>query len=96
MTGGGKTLLLLLALWGVWQGTAWTTSRYDPHHLWLQIIVITALISAMVMGVAVPRAFGHSGLMFATAYVVAQVSRPAILMLVLQQGRSTAGSSCGC
>ncbi|MGW5012876.1 low temperature requirement protein A [Micromonospora chalcea] len=85
VTGGGKTLLLLLALWAVWQGTAWTTSRYDPHHLWLQIIVITALISAMVMGVAIPRAFGHSGLMFATAYVIAQVSRPAILMLVLRK-----------
>ncbi|MEE3920885.1 low temperature requirement protein A [Micromonospora sp. BRA006-A] len=55
VTGGGKTLLLLLALWAVWQGTAWTTSRYDPHHLWLQVIVITALISAMVMGVASPR-----------------------------------------
>ncbi|WP_433493695.1 low temperature requirement protein A [Micromonospora sp. CA-248089] len=85
VTGGGKTLLLLLALWGVWQGTAWTTSRYDPHHLWLQVIVITALISAMVMGVAIPRAFSHGGLMFATAYVVAQVSRPAILMLVLHK-----------
>ncbi|MEU4792770.1 low temperature requirement protein A [Micromonospora tulbaghiae] len=85
VTGGGKTLLLLLALWAVWQGTAWTTSRYDPHHLWLQVIVITALISAMVMGVAIPRAFSHSGLMFAAAYVVAQVSRPAILVLVLHK-----------
>ncbi|MDG4752950.1 low temperature requirement protein A [Micromonospora sp. WMMD718] len=85
VTGGGKTLLLLLALWAVWQGTAWTTSRYDPHHLWLQVIVITALISAMVMGVAIPRAFSHSGLIFAAAYVVAQVSRPAILVLVLHK-----------
>lgn len=85
VTGGGKTLLLLLALWAVWQGTAWTTSRYDPHHLWLQVIVITALISAMVMGVAIPRAFSHSGLIFAAAYVVAQVSRPAILVLVLRK-----------
>ncbi|MFD6696249.1 low temperature requirement protein A [Micromonospora aurantiaca (nom. illeg.)] len=85
VTGGGKTLLLLLALWAVWQGTAWTTSRYDPHHLWLQVIVITALISAMVMGMAIPRAFSHSGLIFATAYVVAQVSRPAILVLVLHK-----------
>ncbi|MDW3848861.1 low temperature requirement protein A [Micromonospora sp. BRA006-A] len=85
VTGGGKTLLLLLALWAVWQGTAWTTSRYDPHHLWLQVIVITALISAMVMGVAIPRAFSHGGLVFAAAYVVAQVSRPAILVLVLHK-----------
>ncbi|MFI7075020.1 low temperature requirement protein A [Micromonospora sediminicola] len=85
VTGGGKTLLLLFALWAVWQGTAWTTSRYDPYHLWLQVIVITALLSAMVMGVAIPRAFSENGLPFAVAYVVAQVSRPAILMLVLRK-----------
>ncbi|MEU8299784.1 low temperature requirement protein A [Micromonospora sp. NPDC048909] len=83
VTGGGKTLLLLLALWAVWQGTAWTTSRYDPQHTWLQVIVITALACSMVMGVAIPRAFTATGVMFAVAYVVAQVSRPLILMIAL-------------
>ncbi|MGC4890464.1 low temperature requirement protein A [Micromonospora sp. DT227] len=85
VTGGGKTLLLLIALWMLWQGTAWTTSRYDPYHLWLQVIVITALVSAMVMGVAIPRAFTGSGLAFAVAYVVANVGRSAILLLVLRR-----------
>ncbi|MGC5021792.1 low temperature requirement protein A [Micromonospora sp. DT47] len=83
VTGGGKTLLLLLALWAVWQGTAWTTSRYDPYHIWLQTVVITALVSSMVMGVATPGAFTKTGLAFATAYVVAQVTRPLILMVAL-------------
>ncbi|WP_405431055.1 low temperature requirement protein A [Micromonospora sp. NBC_00617] len=54
VTGGGKTLLLLLALWAVWQGTAWTTSRYDPYWGPLQTVVLTALVSSMVMGVAIP------------------------------------------
>jgi low temperature requirement protein LtrA len=85
LTGGGKTLLLLLALWAVWQGTAWTTSRYDPYHIWLQTIVIIALVGSMVMGVAIPRAFSSTGLAFAVAYVVVQVSRPAILLLTLRQ-----------
>ncbi|MFC3500075.1 low temperature requirement protein A [Micromonospora krabiensis] len=83
VTAGGKTLLLLLALWAVWQGTAWTTSRYDPRHAWLQCIVITALVSSMVMGIAIPRAFSTTGLVFAVAYVVAQVSRPLVLMIAL-------------
>ncbi|MFG3702503.1 low temperature requirement protein A [Micromonospora sp. NPDC047620] len=83
VTGGAKTLLLLLALWAVWQGTSWTTSRYDPHHAWLQAVVITALVASMVMGVAITRAFRETGLMFAVAYVVAQVSRPLILLLAL-------------
>jgi low temperature requirement protein LtrA len=85
LTGGGKTLLLLLALWAVWQGTAWTTSRYDPYHIWLQTIVIIALVGSMVMGVAIPRAFSSTGLAFAVAYVVVQVSRPTILLLTLRQ-----------
>ncbi|MFC4144731.1 low temperature requirement protein A [Micromonospora mangrovi] len=85
LTGGGKTLILLLALWALWQGTAWTTSRYDPYHIWLQTIVITALVCSMVMGVAIPRAFSATGLPFAVAYVVAQVSRPGILLLALHR-----------
>ncbi|WP_446212824.1 low temperature requirement protein A [Micromonospora sp. IBSANI012] len=83
VTGGGKLLLLFFALWGVWQGIAWTTSRYDPHHGWLQLIVIIALVASMVMGVAIPRAFRETGLAFAVAYVVAQLSRPVILLLAL-------------
>ncbi|MEK8110255.1 low temperature requirement protein A [Micromonospora sp. M12] len=50
ITGAGKTLLLLLALWAVWQGTAWTTSRYDPYRVPLQTVVITALVCSMLMG----------------------------------------------
>ncbi|MET7704614.1 low temperature requirement protein A [Micromonospora sp. NPDC005413] len=83
VTGGGKTLLLLLALWAVWQGTAWTTSRYDPYKVPLQTVVITALVCSMVMGVAIPRAFSQTALMFAVAYVVAQVTRPLILSIAL-------------
>ncbi|MEU9742171.1 low temperature requirement protein A [Micromonospora chersina] len=85
VTGGGKTLLLFLALWAVWQGTAWTTSRYDPYHIWLQTIVLIALVGSMVMAVATLRAFSSTGLAFATAYVVVQVSRPAILLMVLRR-----------
>ncbi|WP_309227425.1 low temperature requirement protein A [Micromonospora thermarum] len=83
VTGGGKTLLLLFALWAVWQGTAWTTSRYDPYHAWVQVIVMIALVASMVMGVALIRAFRETGMAFAVAYVVAQVSRPLILLIAL-------------
>ncbi|MEU8112195.1 low temperature requirement protein A [Micromonospora sp. NPDC048947] len=83
VTGSGKTLLLLLALWAVWQGTAWTTSRYDPYRVPLQTVVITALVCSMLMGVAIPRAFSETALMFAVPYVIAQVTRPVILSIAL-------------
>ncbi|MFF0721819.1 low temperature requirement protein A [Micromonospora sp. NPDC003816] len=80
VTGGLKTLLLLLALWALWQNTAWATSRYDPYHGGVQLIVMIALVCSMVMGVAIPQAITASGLAFAVAYVVAQVARPLILL----------------
>ncbi|MEU1590875.1 low temperature requirement protein A [Micromonospora sp. NPDC005710] len=83
VTGSGKTLLLLLALWAVWQGTAWTTSRYDPYRVPLQTVVITALVCSMLMGVAIPRAFSETALLFAVPYVIAQVTRPVILSIAL-------------
>ncbi|OKI60654.1 low temperature requirement protein A [Micromonospora sp. CB01531] len=83
VTDSGKTLLLGLALWAIWQGTAWTTSQYDAYHTSIQAIVIIALVGSMVMGVAIPRAFAQAGLAFAVAYVVTQVSRPVILLAAL-------------
>ncbi|MFJ8582083.1 low temperature requirement protein A [Micromonospora sp. NPDC093277] len=83
ITGGGKTLLLLFALYTVWQGTAWTTSRHSPYRFDLQLVVVIALVGSMVMGVAIPRAFRVTGLAFAVAYVVTQVSRPLILLITL-------------
>ncbi len=83
VTDGGKTLLLGLALWAVWQGVAWTTSRYDPYRGWIQTTVIIALVCSMVMGIAIPRAFSLTGLPFAVAYVVTQAGRPAILLVAL-------------
>ncbi|WP_223884247.1 low temperature requirement protein A [Micromonospora craniellae] len=80
VTGGLKTLLLLLALWALWQNTAWATSRYDPYHAGVQLIVMIALVCSMVMGVAIPHALTDTGLAFAVAYVVAQVARPLILL----------------
>lgn len=84
VTGAGRSTFLLLALWAVWQGTAWTTSRYDPYRGSVQLVMLTALVAAMVMGVAIPRAFGDRAITFAVAYVVAQISRPLILAIALR------------
>ncbi|MEU1810677.1 low temperature requirement protein A [Micromonospora sp. WMMD1076] len=77
------TLLLLLALFGLWQGTSWTTSRYHPDSLALQAVVGVALGAGLVMGVTIPRAFdGYAGA-FAIAYAAGQFARPLILMFAI-------------
>ncbi|MBO4210690.1 low temperature requirement protein A [Micromonospora echinofusca] len=82
--GAARSFLLLLALYAVWQGTAWTTSRYNPYQPAIQVIVLIAMVGSMVMGVAIPRAFTTGGLAFTFAYVTVQISRPLILFLVLR------------
>lgn len=84
LSDAGKTLVLLLALWAIWHVTAWTTSRYDPRHEAIQFVVIVRLLATMVMGAAIPGAFSDRGLTFAAAYVIAQVSHPLVLAIMLR------------
>ncbi|RGC65399.1 Bacterial low temperature requirement A protein (LtrA) [Micromonospora sp. MW-13] len=76
-----KGVFVLLTLWFLWHLTVWTTSRYDPNYPMVQAVIVLALVSSMVMGVAVPGAFGSRGLAFAIAYVVAQTGRVLILII---------------
>lgn len=85
LPGTARSFLLLLALYSVWQGTAWMTSRYDPNWSVIQLIVVIALVGSMVMGVAIPRAFSTGDFAFAIAYVTVQISRPLILLIGLSQ-----------
>jgi low temperature requirement protein LtrA len=79
----GRAVLLLLAVWSVWWATAWTTSRYNPQRLQIQLIVMLAVSGSLVMALTLPMAFGRYALVFATAYVATQVGRPAILAFSL-------------
>ncbi|MEO3924820.1 low temperature requirement protein A [Micromonosporaceae bacterium B7E4] len=80
----GQTLLVLLALWQVWLLTAWTTSRFDPRRIEIQLVVIASMFGAMIMAVSLPQAFGERGVIFASTYVAVQMSRPLILIVALR------------
>jgi low temperature requirement protein LtrA len=83
----GKMLIVLLAMWFIWWQTAWTTSRYDPRRPQIQLVVIATMLGSLVMGLALPRAFGPYGLVFAIAYVMTQLARAAILATALHGER---------
>ncbi|GIG89905.1 low temperature requirement protein A [Plantactinospora endophytica] len=79
-----RALVLLLTLWLLWSMTTLMTSRFDPERPLVQAIVVVTMFGSMVMAVAVPRAFGGHGLMFALAYVLLQFGRPFMLGLTLR------------
>jgi len=80
----GKTVLLFLALWSVWSGTAWVCDTFDPRRLQIQLLVIASMFGLLLMAVAVPDAFGDRSLLFAGAYVAIHVGRGLYLVLALR------------
>ncbi|MFI6132825.1 low temperature requirement protein A [Micromonospora sp. NPDC051141] len=86
----GRTLLLLLALLGLWQSTYWTTSRYNPDSIVTQAAVATALVAALVMGVVTPKAYEGYAVTFAVAYIAGRLVRPLALALSVPNERHRA------
>ncbi|MCG5467532.1 low temperature requirement protein A [Micromonospora sp. LAH09] len=80
----GETLLLLLAFMVLWFVTAWVTDLYDPQRTQLQLLVYAAMLGALMMAVAVPRAFGDRSLAFAGAYVAVHVFRGLVIVPALR------------
>ncbi|WFE54725.1 low temperature requirement protein A [Micromonospora sp. WMMD1155] len=79
----GETLLLLLAFLILWFVTAWVTDIYDAKAPQLQVLVYVAMLGAMMMAVAVPRAFGDAGLVFAGAYIAVHLIRGLVIVPAL-------------
>jgi low temperature requirement protein LtrA len=80
-----ETLMLLLAVWGVWIYTAWFTNWFDPTRLAVRLVLVAVMLVSLLMSVAIPEAFGERGLMFALAYVAIQVGRTAFTFVALRK-----------
>jgi low temperature requirement protein LtrA len=82
--GAYQTLVLLLALWSVWAATAGLTDRLDPQRPVVQLLVLATMFGTLVMAAAAPEAFHGRGLFFAGAYVITQIGRSAVTVLLLR------------
>jgi low temperature requirement protein LtrA len=83
-TGALQVLVVFLAVWRVWGITTWITDRFDPQWPPLQLMAIVSLLGIVVLGAALPQAFGQYGLVFASVYVALHIGRYLALVLVLR------------
>jgi low temperature requirement protein LtrA len=79
-----ETALLLLALGFLWAYTTLITSRYNPEHPAIQLVVFGTMFGSLLMAVALPEAFGARGVVFAGAYVATQVGRQVVMVIALR------------
>jgi len=70
--GGGlvRVSLMLIVIWWMYGGYAWLTNVLAPDRVTYQLFLLSGMAAFLVISLAVPEAFGDSGVAFGMAYVV--------------------------
>ncbi|MGH2905171.1 MAG: low temperature requirement protein A [Solirubrobacterales bacterium] len=81
--GALNTAIMTLAVWWVWIDTAWITNWFDPLKLPIKFMLFALMLLGLIMSAAIPEAFDGRGLIFALAFVGAQLGRTGFCVLTL-------------
>jgi low temperature requirement protein LtrA len=71
--GVGHGLLVLAAIWWLWTGYAWLTNTLEPEAGIVRAGMLAAMTGMFLVALAVPRAFGDEGVLFALAYLAVRL-----------------------
>jgi low temperature requirement protein LtrA len=65
-----RGIALLLVVWWAWAGYSWLTNAVPvDDDVRSRIVVFAAMAAGLVMGLAIPKAFGSDGVLFGFAYL---------------------------
>ena len=73
--------LILGALWWAWNGYAWLTNTLDPERGVVRLTMFLAAAAALVASLAVPNAFGETGLVFGVAFLILRLQSLTLLAI---------------
>ena len=90
--GIGRGLLVLAALWWAWAAYAWLTNTLDPDEGAVRLSMMAAMGAILLVGLAVPRAFGDEALLFSLSYLAVRVLHIVLYMLGGRQNRDLLGA----
>ncbi|MGZ4114974.1 MAG: low temperature requirement protein A [Actinomycetota bacterium] len=71
-------MLVLAAIWWLWTGFAWLTNSLEPEQLIVRAGMFAAMAAMFLVALAVPRAFGDEGVLFAGSYLVVRLANLAL------------------
>ncbi len=70
-----EALVLFLAVWWAWMYTTWAANWADPERIPIRILLLALMLASLVISIALPKAFGAGGPIFAFGYVLVQLGR---------------------
>ncbi|MGF7006109.1 low temperature requirement protein A [Aminobacter sp. BE322] len=84
LEGALESLLMLIAVWWVWNYTAWVTNWLDPGKAPVRGMLFALMLVGLMLSTSIPEAFEGRGLQFALAYVAMQIGRTLFMMWALR------------
>jgi low temperature requirement protein LtrA len=69
----GEAMLLLALVWWAWSAFVWAANAHDEDSPALRYYLLVGTVLVFLVGLALPQAFTHEGLLFAVAYVLVRL-----------------------
>ena len=70
-------------MWCAWVYTSWITSWFDPDRMEVRRLLVGVMLASLVMSATLPEAFDERGSGSGSAYVMIQVGRTVVVLLLL-------------
>jgi low temperature requirement protein LtrA len=80
VTGIAQAALVLGLVWWMYDAFAWLTNQAAPDTAFVRIALIGAMAAFLVMSLAIPEAFGATGVLFGASYIVVAVIHAALFI----------------
>lgn len=74
------TLLILGVTWWMYSGYAWLTNAVAPNSTTRRTLLLTGMAGFLLMGLAIPEAFGQHGWLFGVSYLVVNLVHSGLFM----------------
>jgi low temperature requirement protein LtrA len=86
-TGLARVVLLFGNIWWMYGGYAWLTNSVPPREPATRLLMLVGMGGFLVVALAIPRAFGDSGVVFGIGYLVVTLVHTGLFL------RSSEGSA---
>jgi low temperature requirement protein LtrA len=93
LAGTARTAIVYFAVWWAWIYTTWVTNWLDPDKGANRIALGIAMLLSLIMGCAIPTAFGDGGAAFVPSYLAVQIGRSFYASFALGEWRGSGSTN---
>jgi low temperature requirement protein LtrA len=88
--GVARVALIFGNIWWMYGGYAWLTNAVPPRGPSLRVLLLGGMIGFLVVALAIPHAFGDSGVAFGAGYLVVTLVHTGLFLRSSQEGAARA------